>query len=97
MSRTQKFPMLLSGRIVAVPLDDGRLLEAAGPDGGMRTNPAAVRAGHDGRVKRALAAGPVAVLVLGGAHDLSEGVRRLGGGTTEYIRVMPGRFAEASR
>src|SRR5262249_29849345 len=39
------------------------------------------------RVKRALASGPFSVIVLGGAHDLSASVRRLGGGATEYVRV----------
>jgi hypothetical protein len=38
-------------------------------------------------VKAALASGPCSFIVLGGKHDLSAGVRRLGGGTTEYVRV----------
>lgn len=51
-------------------------------------------------IKRLLASGPLAVIVLGGGHDLSEQVRQIGGGRCEYLRVtasgMPiaGRAAE---
>jgi hypothetical protein len=45
-------------------------------------------------VRAALKAGPVAVLVLGGAHDLSGAVRRLAGGDCEYLRVTTARYAE---
>jgi hypothetical protein len=38
-------------------------------------------------VETTLRGGPIAFFVLGGAHDLSEQVRRLGGGKCEYIRV----------
>jgi hypothetical protein len=44
--------------------------------------------------RTALQAGPVAVLVLGGAHDLSGAVRRLAPGDCEYLRVTPARYAE---
>lgn len=87
------------GLIDVLPLDDADLLEAAKPvqpDGTVRFDPEKVEARHDGQVRRALAAGPCAVLVLGGAHDLSASVRRLGGGSTEYIRVTPKRYAAAT-
>lgn len=92
----------LAGRgvIEVLPLDDADLLEGAKPirpDGTVRFDPDRVEARHDGQVRRALAAGPVAVLVLGGAHDLSASVRRLGDGTTEYIRLTPKRYAGAGR
>jgi hypothetical protein len=45
-------------------------------------------------VKAALASGPCSFIVLGGKHDLSESVRRLGSGTVEYIRVMMWRYKE---
>ena len=48
-----------------------------------------VCARHDGQVKRALAAGPCAVLVLGGGHDLSASIRRLGGGTGDLRPSAP--------
>lgn len=92
----------LAGRgvIEVLPLDDADLLEGAKPirpDGTVRFDADRVEARHDGQVRRALAAGPVAVLVLGGAHDLSASVRRLGDGTTEYIRLTPKRYAETAR
>ena len=71
------------GAIDVLPLDDADLLEGAKPvrpDGTVRFDPKKVEARHDGQVRRALAAGPCAVIVLGGAHDLSARVRRLGGG-----------------
>jgi hypothetical protein len=42
---------------------------------------------HDAQVRAVLDNGPFALIVLGGAHDLSDSVRRLGGGHCEYIRV----------
>jgi hypothetical protein len=33
--------------------------------------------------------GMVAVIVLGGGHDLSKQVGQLGGGQCEYVKVMP--------
>lgn len=38
-------------------------------------------------VKRLLASGPLAIVMLGGGHDLSEQVRQLSGGRCEYLRV----------
>jgi hypothetical protein len=60
----------------------GRLLEQA-----MRITPATLTARHDAQV---------GLIVLGGAHDLSESVRRLGGGHCEYIRVATRWFVEVS-
>jgi hypothetical protein len=45
-------------------------------------DPARVRARQAAMVRRALRAGPVAVLVLGGAHDLGAEVRRQTGGAS---------------
>jgi hypothetical protein len=44
-------------------------------------------------VRKAIAeAKPVAVLVLGGAHDLAGAIRTQGGGRVEYLRVGTGRY-----
>ncbi len=89
--------LAMRGEIEVLPLDDAELLERAKPikpDGAVEVDPEKLEARHDGQVKRALASGPCAVLVLGGAHDLSASVRRLGYGTTEYIRVTTKRFKE---
>jgi hypothetical protein len=80
------------------PRDDADLLDATNPlraGGTVRLDPAKVEARRDGQVRRALASGPCAVLVLGGAHDLAASVRRVGG-TTEYIRLTPKRCTEAA-
>lgn len=77
-----------------LPLDDADLLEQAKP-----TTPSdlvhfdreKVQARHDAQVKAALGRGPFALVVLGGAHDLSDSVRRLGGGRCEYVRVTTWR------
>jgi hypothetical protein len=86
-----------------LPLEDEQLAAAAHsvrPDGTVRLDPAALEARHDAQVNAALASGSVAVLVLGANHDLSPSVRRLGGGTAEYLRVTTaavGRFAGKGR
>jgi hypothetical protein len=55
-----------------------------------------VAAREDAIVKAATAKGQFALIVLGGWHDLSESVCRVGGGQCEYVRVTTRRFLEAS-
>ena len=45
-------------------------------------------------VRAALASGRFALIVLGGAHDLSEEVRRQAPGRCEYLRVTTRRYRE---
>jgi hypothetical protein len=72
--------LLIAGEIEEVlPLDDAEALEQ------MDLANWALR--HDPQVKAVLDNGPFALIVLGGAHDLGDSVRRLGGGHCEYIRV----------
>jgi hypothetical protein len=59
----------------------------------VRIGRAKTEARHDSQVRLAVASGPCSVLVLGGSHDLSASVRKLGGGV-EYIRVATGRYRE---
>jgi hypothetical protein len=85
--------------VEVLPLDDGDLLERAKPferDGKMEPEPARLGARHDGQVEEALKSGAVSFIILGGDHDLSESVRRLGGGKVEYVRVTTGRYKEVS-
>lgn len=90
--------MLISGELEDVlPLEDGEALEKAKPvtlSDGVKLDPVKVEARHDAQVKLASAGGPVAVIVLGGAHDLSPSVRRLGSGKAEYLRVTTRRLKE---
>ncbi|HYH66500.1 MAG TPA: hypothetical protein VD866_17535 [Urbifossiella sp.] len=102
--RVETLPYGAAGRFAGrqqlkvLPLDDAALLETANPvrpDGTVKADPKVVAARNDAQVRRALAGNPVTVIVLGGNHDLSAAVRRLGGGTTEYIRVTPLGYDES--
>lgn len=90
--------LLISGELEDVlPLEDADALEKAkpiSPSGGVKLDPVKIEARHDAQVKAVMKEGPVAVIVLGGAHDLSSSVQRLGGGNCEYLRVTPKRFRE---
>ncbi len=37
---------------------------------------------------------PTALIILGGAHDLSDNLERLSGGRAEYVRVATRRWLE---
>jgi hypothetical protein len=82
--------LMVSEELAGVlPLEDGHLLAAARPitpEGKVRLDPVKVQAREDAMLKAALAMRPVAVIVLGGAHDLSGSVRRLAPGS-DYLRV----------
>ncbi len=72
--------------------EDAEALEAANPirDGRVTDfDEAANQRREDAIVRNVLASkSPVAVLVMGGGHDLSDNVERIGGGTVEYVRVQ---------
>src|SRR4051812_4965443 len=90
--------LLAAREIEAVlPLDDAGLLDAAKPalrGGQAQVEPGKREARHDAQVRAALASGPCSLLVLGGGHDLSASVRRLGGWAAEYLRVTTRRYRE---
>jgi len=89
--------LLISGELGDVlPLEDADALEKAKPisPSGVKFDPLKIEARHDAQVKAVIKEGPVAVIVLGGSHDLSASVRRLGGGNCEYLRVTRKRFKE---
>jgi hypothetical protein len=91
--------LAVTGAVEVLPLDADGLLDRAKPitpDGKVREDPAKLRARHDGHVRAALASGPCALIVLGGSHDLSASVRRLGKGTTEYLRVTTTGYREVA-
>jgi hypothetical protein len=80
--------LLAAGGVEAVlPLDDSGLLDAAKPTGQGKVELGRLEARHHAQVKAVQASGPCSLLVLGGGHDLSASVRRVGGGTTEHLRV----------
>ena len=73
--------LIRSGEIADyLPLEDaGRLADAdpLGPDGKLRSSPTAEKAREDEMAKRLLTAGPVAIVVLGGDHDLEDNLKKL--------------------
>jgi hypothetical protein len=90
--------LLIAGEIDEVlPLEDADLFVAANPvtpDGKVKIDLEKLKARRDAQVKAVLDKGGVGLIVLGGSHDLSENVRRLGQGRCEYIRVTTRRFKE---
>jgi hypothetical protein len=70
--------LLMSGDVEEVlPLDDARLLEEAkpiDPSGRYHLDAAKLSARHDGQVQATLKGGPFALVLLGGAHDLSQSI-----------------------
>lgn len=87
--------LMLAGEIEeVVPLEDSTLHTNADPisDGQIRFDREKVRARNDAQVKTVLDKGPFGLVILGGAHDLSESVRRHPG--CEYVRVTTKRFRE---
>jgi hypothetical protein len=73
-----------------LPLDDAKLLEEAkpiAPAGRFHLDAAKLSARHAGQVQAALKGGAFALVLLGGAHDLTDNVRRYAGGLCEYVRV----------
>jgi hypothetical protein len=91
--------LLIAGELEDVlPLEDADALEQASPitpSGGMKLDPVKVEARHDAQVKLVMKERPVAVIVLGGAHDLTGSIQRLAGGNCEYLRVTTKRYREA--
>jgi hypothetical protein len=73
--------LLIAGEIDDVlPLDDAELLDEAKPitpEVKVRLDPEKLKARPDAQVKSGLEKGALGLIVLGGAHDLSDSVRRL--------------------
>jgi hypothetical protein len=92
--------LLAGGELAEVlPLDDTRQLAEARPvgaDGKVRADAAKAEAREAGMVETALRPGQAAVIVLGGGHDLSAQVRRLGGGRCDDLRVTTARYRGAA-
>jgi hypothetical protein len=76
--------LALHQAVDVLPLDAEGALNAAKL---IRPDPAKLEARHEAQVHAALASGPVAVIVLGASHELSDAVTKLGSGATEYIAV----------
>jgi hypothetical protein len=95
-------PFVVAGRLAVhrevgvLPLDDEGALDRARPvtaDGRVKAAPARREARHDAQVRAAPDSGPVSLITLGGGHDLSAAVRRVGS-DIEYIRVTVKRYQD---
>jgi hypothetical protein len=91
--------LLVTGELQRVlPLDDAKLLDAAKPnlrDGKLASNPFAAVFREAWMAKTLTEASPVAVAVLGGAHDLKEPLGTVGG--VEYVRLSVRALGEVNR
>jgi len=83
--------LVAEGKLKRVlPIEDAGALKAANPvseDGEVRVDEKLQEAREDAMVRRLLKVRGLAVVVLGGGHDLSDNVRRLGDGRCEYVRL----------
>jgi hypothetical protein len=91
--------LLVAGELREVlPLDDAKLLDAAKPklgDGKLASNPFAAVFREAWMARTLTEAGPVAVAVLGGAHNLKGPLGTVGG--VEYLRVTVRAMGEVNR
>lgn len=90
--------LLIAGELEEVlPLEGDGALDKAKPitpDGSVRIEENKLEARHDAQLQELTKAGPVSVIVLGGAHDLTGSVQRAGNGW-EYLRVTTKGYREA--
>ncbi|MFH1266697.1 MAG: hypothetical protein ABIK89_13285 [Planctomycetota bacterium] len=73
-----------------VPVDDEELLARAYPvteDGKVNLDQEVIEARQDAQVRAMIEAGRFALVILGGAHDLADNVRKLVGHEGDYVRV----------
>lgn len=89
--------LLISGELEDVlPLEEDGALEKANPitlNGTVRHEENKLEARHDAQLRVLAKGSPMAVIVLGGAHDLTGSIRRAGNGW-ECLRVKTKRFTE---
>jgi len=92
--------LLIAGELEEVlPLDDDDALESSRPvtrDGKVKLDPHKVRARENAQVRLPLAGEPVAVIILGGDHDLGLPLRVAGAGRAEYFRVTTSLYRRFS-
>lgn len=93
--------LLLSGELQAVlPAENAEALAVAnpvGPDGKVEFNAEANERREDPIVHSMLIGDRVAVIVLGGDHDLADNIRRAARGSCQYVRIEPNTYREARR
>lgn len=89
--------LLISGELEEVlPLEEDGAMEKARPitpEGQVKLDEIKIEARHDAQLRVLAKGGPVAVIVLGGAHDMTGSIRRAGG-KWEYVRVTTRLYRE---
>jgi hypothetical protein len=88
--------LLIAGELEEVlPLEDSDALDGASPitANGVKFDSEKIEVRHDAQVSSVMKEGTVAMIVLGGAHDLSASVRRASE-NCEYLRVTTRRYGE---
>jgi hypothetical protein len=90
--------LLVSGELEDVlALEDDEALEKAKPislNGGVKLDPQKIELRHAAQGKAVMKGGAVAVIILGGAHDLTGSIKRIGDGRVEYLPVTTKRFRQ---
>lgn len=83
--------LVLSGELEGVlPLEDEKAHQAARPiaeDGTVSFDQEKIEDREDSQARLLLNGGHLSIIILGGAHDLSDNLDRLSDGKAEYIRV----------
>lgn len=89
--------LLIAGELEDVlPLEEAATLEHAKPitpAGKVTLDSQKIEARHDAQVRAAMKGGQVAFIVLGGAHDLTDAIRRCKD-RCEYLRITTKRFQD---
>ncbi|MCR9230465.1 MAG: hypothetical protein NXI29_05590 [bacterium] len=89
--------LVMSGELkTIVPAEDSKAMEAANPvqpDGTVVFDLKAAHAREDAIARNLLKAEGVAVIILGGGHDLTDNIKRVGG-SCKYERVTVPRYKD---
>lgn len=90
--------LMMTGELEKVlPLEEAeKQAKPITPSGEVKLDPAKLKARNDAQVRMAFKHGPVAVVILGGAHYLKGSASRFTGGGCDYIRVTTRRFRDLS-
>jgi len=90
--------LLLEGEINEIlPVEDTQAYEDANPvmeNGGVVLDRRKIKARQDAQVQRLLQADRFTLVILGGAHNLSDSIDRISCGTCEYVKITTRWYRE---
>lgn len=106
MRRSQRAQLGTIGRLIrlgelqgVLPLEWTETLDAANPvttDGKIRFDPAAVKAREEAMARHLMESGPVAIVILGGEHDLTDALKATGRPFT-YERIETPMYTKLAK